>query len=99
MSGGGNEQEIAEEAFRRIYSEDRDTLLKRFRCDKGRSNLSSTTLTEQKEFAYWLFKYRVRQCEKAKIASDTRKALDYLQKQRARKRFWGALVTDEPSID
>jgi len=99
MSGGGNEQEITDEAFRRIYSECRETLRKCFRRDKGYPDVRSTTLTEQKEFTYWLFKYRVRQCEKAKIASDTRKALNYLQKQRARKRFWGALVTDEPSID
>ena len=99
MSGGCNEQEITDEAFRQIYSECRETLLKLFRSDKGYPNVRSTTLTEQKEFTYWLFKYRVRQCEKAKIASDTRKALNYLRKQRARKRFWGALVADEPSID
>jgi hypothetical protein len=35
----------------------------------------SLTLTELKEFTYWLFKYRVKTSEKPKIASDTKKAL------------------------
>ena len=37
-----------------------------------------TTLTELKEFTYWLFKRRLRVSDKAKLASDTRKGISAL---------------------
>jgi hypothetical protein len=40
-------------------------------------------LRESKEFTYWLFKYRVKHSEPARMASDTKKGLDQLQKMRA----------------
>jgi len=69
------------ESYRRIYEASRDDLLGRFRQEKGYTRLKSTSLDELKEFTYWLFKYRLKRCEKAKIASDTRKALDFLRRQ------------------
>ena len=39
------------------------------------------TLTESKEFTYWLFKYRLANSDGSRIASDTRKAIGYLEKQ------------------
>ena len=47
-----------------------------------------------KEFTYWLFKYRLKRCEKARIASDTKKALDYLKKQWRQKSVSQALAAD-----
>ena len=47
-----------------------------------------------KEFTYWLFKYRLKKCEKAKIASDTKKAIEYLQRQWRRKGVSQILATD-----
>jgi hypothetical protein len=42
------------------------------------------SMSESKEFTYWLFKYRVARSDKARIASDTRKGLDQLARmQRA----------------
>lgn len=76
-----NKPEPPDEAFLRIYNAGRDELLKLFRREKRYSQLHSTTLSEMKEFTYWLFKYRLKMCEKARIASDTRKALDYLRRQ------------------
>jgi hypothetical protein len=35
-------------------------------------------LAQQREFLYWLFKYRVKNQEPARVASDTRKALAQL---------------------
>ena len=93
-----DEQKIADEAFQQIYSETREVLLKRFRKDKDYNNRRSITLAEQKELTYWLFKYRVRRSEKAKVASDTRKALKYLEQQRASSGFWGTLITDEQLV-
>jgi hypothetical protein len=71
----------SDESFRRIYGCTREALFRRFRRDKGYTGTGSATLTELKEFTYWLFKYRLRESEKARVASDTRKALDYLKRQ------------------
>jgi hypothetical protein len=75
------EDVIQKEAYNRIYNADMDSLLHQFRDERGYRQCKSITLTEQKEFTYWLFKYRLKQCEKARVASDTRKALQYLQYQ------------------
>jgi hypothetical protein len=71
----------SEEAYRRIYNGNREALLKRFRQKKGYPQADAMTLNELKEFTYWLFKYRLKESEKARIASDTRKALEYLKRQ------------------
>ena len=71
------------EAYRQIHGATRTLLLKRFRREKGYPQLGSISLTELKEFTYWLFKYRLKQCDKAKVASDTKKALDWLGQQQA----------------
>ena len=66
------------EAYRRIYGATKAVLLKRFRRFKGYPQLKSISLTELKEFTYWLFKYRLKHCDKAKVASDTKKAMGWL---------------------
>lgn len=70
------------EAFRRIYDEDMDILLQAFREEKRLPKRADTSIDEMKQFSYWLFKYRLKRCEKARIASDTKKSLTYL------KRIW-----------
>ena len=67
------------EAYRRIYGATKAVLLKRFRQEKGYPQLKSISLTELKEFIYWLFKYRLNHCDKARVASDTKKALTQLK--------------------
>ncbi len=69
-----------DESYLRIYGTTRTDLLQQFRKEKGYNQLKSTSLTELKEYNYWLFKFRLKRCEKARIASDTRKALDYLKR-------------------
>jgi len=85
VRGFQNSGESADETFQRIYNTSREEMLKLFRQEKRYPRLKSMTLTEQKEFTYWLFKYRLKRCEKAKIASDTNKALRYLKQQRQKK--------------
>lgn len=80
-SGYSKEGDVTNEAYRRIYGITKAILLGRFRRDKGYPQLKSISLTELKEFTYWLFKYRLTHCDKAKIASDTKKALDWLNKK------------------
>jgi hypothetical protein len=76
--GSGNEHEFVNEVYRRIYGATITILLKRFRREKDYPQLRSISLTELKEFTYWLFKYRMKQCDKARVASDTKKALEWL---------------------
>ena len=97
--GYRSKHESADEAYQRIYNATRTVLLKRFRQERGYSQLKSITLTELKEFNYWLFKYRLKQCEKAKIASDTKKALGYLKRQWSQKGIFEALAIDLAPAD
>ena len=62
-------------AFQRIYRSTYADLLSSFRDDHGFISRPVTTLTELKEFTYWLFKRRLRVSDKAKLASDTRKGI------------------------
>jgi len=95
LLGYGGKGRIADEAYQRIYGATKAALLQRFRRERGHPQLKSITLTELKEFTYWLFKYRLRQCEKARVASDTKKALEYLKRQWTVKGFGELPVADE----
>ncbi|MFC1949150.1 hypothetical protein ACFLW0_03145 [Chloroflexota bacterium] len=77
-SGDYKEIDTSNEPYRRIYGTTKAVLLRRFRRERRYPQLKSIGLTELKEFVYWLFKYRLKHCDKAKIASDTKKALDWL---------------------
>ena len=86
--------ESADETYLRIYSAAREDLFKLFRQEKRHAQLKSATLAELKEFTYWLFKYRLKRCEKAKIASDTKKALGYLRRQWQKRGVFKVLAAD-----
>jgi len=77
------DKRIQEEAYQRVYGTDMATLLSQFRHEKKYHYRKSMTLTEQKEFTYWLFKYRLKHCDRERVASDTKKALEWWQQQRA----------------
>jgi hypothetical protein len=72
---------LVEEVYQRIYGAPMTALLKRFRQEKGYPQRRSMGLSDVKEFTYWLFKYRLKECDKARVASDTQKALEELQQQ------------------
>jgi hypothetical protein len=71
-SAGGSE---SEPAFQRIYGRPQEELLQEFRKERALEATDSLQATDLKEFTYWLFKYRVRSHEGARVASDTRKGL------------------------
>ena len=77
------EIDVSEEAFTNIYRAPRSTMLDRFRRDVGYADERSMGLTEAKEFTYWLFKYRLKNSDKAKVASDTQKGLEQLKRMGA----------------
>jgi hypothetical protein len=76
--GLSREQDAAEETFLRIYGTARPQLLSAFRQQTERPQSDSISLSELKEFTYWLFKHRLEHADKDRVASDTRKALKQL---------------------
>ena len=67
--------EVTDEAYQRIYGATQREMLTRFRTEKGYPRCKSITAGEVKEFTYWLFKQRLKKCDKSCVASDTQKAL------------------------
>lgn len=78
-SGYHHDKDNTSEAFRRIYGATKSVMLRRFRRERSYPLLKSITLSELKEFTYWLFKRRLKESDKAKVASDTKKALDWIK--------------------
>ncbi len=66
---------VAEQAFKKIYDEPKSALLARFQDSEG-----ATPSDDGSAFTYWLFKLRLSQCEKERVASDTRKGLEWLHR-------------------
>jgi hypothetical protein len=73
--------EVGDEVCRRLYGASRHALLVKFRKEKGYARGRSIQFQELKEFTYWLFKYRVNNSDKSRIASDTAKGLKELERQ------------------
>ena len=76
--GFNHENNTAIETFRRIYGSTQSELLNQFRREQRHHQTRSISLTELKEFTYWLFKYRLKHCDRARVASDTKKAIKRL---------------------
>jgi len=86
-----------EAAFQRLYGKPRRELLAAFRAERGLPPSEAISLAELKEFTYWLFKYRLRHSEPARLASDTRKALHFLARLQERQaRRQGPKALDLP---
>ncbi|MDD5287542.1 MAG: hypothetical protein PHY28_00285 [Dehalococcoidales bacterium] len=81
LAGLTKEEDTTAEAFLRIYGETQPVLLEQFRRVKHYRLLRSISLSELKEFTYWLFQYRIKHNDKSRVASDTRKALDWLNRK------------------
>ena len=78
-NGNQYQDDFSEEAFFRIYRSSKSDLLREFCTDVGYINEGVISLSQCKEFLYWLFKYRMRISDKAKVASDTRKGIAQLR--------------------
>jgi len=81
-AGFVRERDPTNEVYRRIYHATGGVLLRRFRKESDYPQRRSTGLLEMKEFSYWLFTYRLKNIDMARVASDTRKALDWLRDNR-----------------
>ncbi len=71
-------ERTVEQAHQRLYGDTREALLRVFRQEMGRPDTASISLTELKEFTYWLFKRRVNSADSSRVASDTKKGLERL---------------------
>ncbi|MFH0941817.1 MAG: hypothetical protein V1823_02180 [Chloroflexota bacterium] len=80
--GLNHEGNTTDHISQRIYGSDRQVLLDSFRRENSYRALKSITLDELKEFTYWLFKRRIKICDKARVASDTRKGLEWLKSKK-----------------
>lgn len=81
----GQDRRVDENVYQRIYGKPRDELLSLFRAEQGTADGPEIALTELREFTYWLFKFRMRQCDPARVASDTRRGLVQLSHMQARR--------------
>ena len=85
-NGNHHQHDFSDEAYMRIYRAPAGTLLAKFREDKGYPHPDPLSLTESREFTYWLFKYRLKMSDQARVASDTRKGLKQLRQMMATSR-------------
>ena len=79
-NGNQYQNDFTEEALFRIYRGSTQSLLSEFCAHAGYPPTGALTLTQSKEFTYWLFKRRLHISDKARVASDTRKGIDQLQR-------------------
>jgi hypothetical protein len=85
------------EAFQHIYGRGQQELLREFRKERRLSEAEDLSLAEAQEFTYWLFKRRLRWCDPARVASDTRRALARLRLlERSRTHSVGTLLQEPP---
>ena len=77
--GFSDSEDLVEEAFRHLYTRTRTELLEEFREEARQGKRQGLTLTDLKEFTYWLHKRRVNYWDPARVASDTRLAIRRLE--------------------
>ena len=73
--GYTDNEDLIEDAFRHLYVDTRANLLDEFRHTSGLDSRRSLSITDLKEFTYWLHKRRVNYWDPARVASDTRLAI------------------------
>ena len=69
---------VSDTVFSRIYGNTRLDLLAEFREEAFDGDDLNQPDVELKAFTYWLFKRRIQKCEPSRLASDTRKGLEWL---------------------
>lgn len=66
--------------YARIYDLDRDELRSRYYEETGKLLGERVSYPDWRDFTYWLFKFRLKRQDKARVASDTRKGLAQLSR-------------------
>ena len=89
-------RDVGDEACRRVYGASRKELLKAFRQEKDYQDSRALSVTELKEFTYWLFKHRVKGNDPARVASDTKRGLEQLQSVARRRPITSPVPYEDP---
>jgi hypothetical protein len=71
---------VDDEAFANVYGKPMSELLAAFRSETDIGDNEWLSLAGLAEWRYWLFQYRVKNQDPARVASDTRKGLAFLQR-------------------
>ena len=74
-----NIEDLTEESYDRLYGKPRSELLKTFQKETKKDRRRNLSLSDLKEFTYWLHKRRINLWDPARVASDTRKAIHRLE--------------------
>ena len=74
-----NMEDLTEEAYDCLYGKPRSELLKTFQKETNKDRRRNLSLSDMKEFTYWLHKRRINLWDPARVASDTRKAIHRLE--------------------
>ena len=86
VAGWDKDDNVLEKAYKQIYGQTQQSLFDSFKKEKKYTRRKNVSLGMLKEFTYWLFKYRIKHCDKSRVASDTKKALIYMQRNLLLKR-------------
>jgi len=78
-----------DDAYVYVYGSTRSDLVSLYRRVSGLPRRSRISLTEMKEFTYWLFKLRLKNSDKSRVASDTKRALTVLHRYTSAKAAHG----------
>ncbi|MDZ4278676.1 MAG: hypothetical protein U1B78_06000, partial [Dehalococcoidia bacterium] len=102
-SGGWSHGETLEgQVYERIYGKRPDELLAAFREERALPPGDEISYGEFRSFIYWLFKFRVKDGDPARVASDTRKALAQISAlemaARRRAQFLASPVVDPSAV-
>ena len=86
VAGWDKDDNVLEKAYKQIYGQTHQSLFDSFKKEKKYTRRKNVSLGMLKEFTYWSFKYRIKHCDKSRVASDTKKALTYMQRNLLLKR-------------
>lgn len=73
------EPHLDDTVYLHIYGLGLRELLVQFLLERGLPIVDTLTIHENEEFTYWLFQFRLKHSDKARLASDTKKGLDFLR--------------------
>ena len=92
--GYSDSEELVEDAFRHLYTQSRADLFNEFRLKTGLDRRRGLSLSDLKEFTYWLHKRRVHYWDPARVAYDASLAIRRLETLRETA---GAVPLTEPA--
>ena len=77
--GYSDTEDLVEEAYTRLYGDTRTAHLEEFRRQEHLKRSRGLSISDLKQFTYWLFKRRMGMWDPARVASDTRKGIRRLR--------------------